>query len=387
MNSSAARRWRVIAGVVLSLSLAIGTWWRVQFEFQKPSDTVQQEQSGSLQQQLVAEALKIADGDRSLEKLRQIAVIDADGNLTIDGILSLSSPPILRPEGLADSIRQHAQRRDATMLAESMRYIIGPELHDEIDQILAGLLEESPGKNSSQWLKVLWKQPPMDHPQYVEFKSRLYRRQDNRFEEYFNDSFQSSIRMDEIAWGGVRRDGIPPLTNPNTLSARQAEYLADSDVVFGVSINGDARCYPKRILAWHEMVRDTVGGVPINGVYCTLCGSMIVYDTRWNDRQFLLGTSGFLYRSNKLMYDRETKSLWSTICGRPVVGPLVEENISLNRLHVVTSTWGQWRQQHPDTRVLSLNTGHERDYGEGVAYRDYFATDDLMFDVPARDNR
>ncbi|MEL6898810.1 MAG: DUF3179 domain-containing protein, partial [Planctomycetota bacterium] len=186
---------------------------------------------------------------------------------------------------------------------------------------------------------------------------------------------------------GVRRDGIPPLTNPNTLSARQAEYLADSDVVFGVSINGDARCYPKRILAWHEMVRDTVGGVPINGVYCTLCGSMIVYDTRWNDRQFLLGTSGFLYRSNKLMYDRETKSLWSTICGRPVVGPLVEENISLNRLHVVTSTWGQWRQQHPDTRVLSLNTGHERDYGEGVAYRDYFATDDLMFDVPARDNR
>ncbi len=100
-----------------------------------------------------------------------------------------------------------------------------------------------------------------------------------------------------------------------------------------------------------------------------------------------LGTSGFLYRSNKLMYDHGTKSLWSTLKGEPVVGPLVGKNIKLNRRYLVTTTWGEWKKRHPNTTVLSLATGHRRDYGEGVAYRDYFATDELMFGVPQLDNR
>ena len=80
-----------------------------------------------------------------------------------------------------------------------------------------------------------------------------------------------------------------------------------------------------------------------------------------------LGTSGFLYRSNKLMYDQDTQSLWNTIWGQPVVGPLVDRGIVLERLSVVTTTWGEWRRRHPDTKVLSLNTGYDRDYTEGAA--------------------
>jgi hypothetical protein len=87
------------------------------------------------------------------------------------------------------------------------------------------------------------------------------------------------------------------------------------------------------------------------------------------------------------MYDHATKSLWSTLQGRPVVGKLVDQEIQLSRLSVVTTTWGKWKSLHPDTQVLSLNTGHRRDYGEGVAYHDYFATDRLMFQVPDVDNR
>ena len=87
------------------------------------------------------------------------------------------------------------------------------------------------------------------------------------------------------------------------------------------------------------------------------------------------------------MYDHGTKSLWSTLTGEPVVGPLVGRGLKLAPLHVVTTTWGEWRRRHPDTQVLSLKTGHERDYGEGVAYRDYFATDTLMFSVPQLDRR
>src|SRR6266851_4811865 len=111
------------------------------------------------------------------------------------------------------------------------------------------------------------------------------------------------------------------------ISAKEANYLADDNVVYGLVVNGDTRAYPKRILAWHEMFTDTIGGVPVAGVYCTLCGSMILYETSVGGTQHFMGTSGFLYRSNKLMYDRATQSLWSTLEGEPVVGPLLGKGI------------------------------------------------------------
>ena len=114
---------------------------------------------------------------------------------------------------------------------------------------------------------------------------------------------------------------------------------------------------------------------------------MVLYETRHKGVSHALGTSGFLYRSNKLMYDRETSSLWSTLHGTPVIGPLVGKGISLKRRSVVTTTWSEWKKRHPQTTVLSLDTGHRRDYGEGVAYQDYFSTDEVMFSVPQLDHR
>ncbi len=176
------------------------------------------------------------------------------------------------------------------------------------------------------------------------------------------------------------------------ITVGDADYLDDSNIVFGIEINGDARAYPKRILAWHELLTDTIGnpsqtGVPCALVYCTMCGSVIAYESVLDDVQYELGTSGFLYRSSKLMYDRDTKSLWSTLTGEPVVGPLVGKGIKLKHHPVVTTTWGQWRTRHPQTTVLSLETGHDRDYGEGVAYNKYFATDKIKYGVPKIDNR
>ena len=233
----------------------------------------------------------------------------------------------------------------------------------------------------------LWAREPGEHPDYAEFKAALYEQVDPRFREYFAKGRKATIRLDEIRWGGVWRDGIPPLKNPKMLSAQQATYLAESDVVFGVAIDGDVRAYPKRILAWHEMVKDRIAGRELNGVYCTLCGSMILYDATAGGVHYELGTSGFLYRSNKLMYDHASKSLWSTLSGEPVVGPLVGKGIELQTLRVVTTTWGEWKKRHPGTTVLSLDTGHQRDYDEGAAYRDYFSNDRLMFGVPKLDPR
>ena len=260
-----------------------------------------------------------------------------------------------------------------------------------LQQRALDLLETRTGRDHgfdlNAWFAWAWAQDfdlPVD---YAEFKSRLYRRIDPRFAEYFSASRATAIRLDEIRWGGVLQDGIPPLRNPAMIEAVAADYLDDDNVVFGIEINGDARAYPKRILAWHEMFVDTVGGMPVTGVYCTLCGSMILYESTAGGVRHELGTSGFLFRSNKLMYDQATQSLWNTMWGTPAVGPLVGQGIRLPRRSVVTTTWGEWRRRHPGTTVLSLATGHRRDYGEGVAYRDYFATDELMFNSSQVDNR
>ena len=257
---------------------------------------------------------------------------------------------------------------------------------------LTRLLNKHTGQKSisdvNDWYFWLWNEKEQNSPEYANFKANLYKNIDSRFEKYFFDRQETAkIRLDEIRWGGVLQDGIPPLRNPEMIKASSADYLEADNIVFGIEINGDARAYPKRILAWHEMFTDTIGGEAIAGVYCTLCGTVIPYKTTLNGVSYELGTSGFLYRSNKLMYDKATQSLWSTSRGTPVLGPLADKGIHLEYASVVTTTWGEWKKRHPDTTVLSLNTGHARDYGEGVAYSDYFDNDRLMFNTPFKDDR
>jgi hypothetical protein len=132
-----------------------------------------------------------------------------------------------------------------------------------------------------------------------------------------------------------------------------------------------------------------VGGAPVTLAYCTLCGSGILYDARvpGYDEPFVFGSSGFLYRSNKLMYDQATHSLWNQFTGRPVVGPFTGSGIELAVLPVTIATWRDWLAQHPDTKVLSLETGYQRDYTPGQPYGDYFASDELMFPMLVADER
>ena len=173
----------------------------------------------------------------------------------------------------------------------------------------------------------MWNREVSPYEQYAEVKAQLYRQIDPAFGVYFSSDRLTEVRLDEVVWGGVRQDGIPPLRAPKMLAAAEASYLDDGDIVFGLEVEGDVRAYPKRIMAWHEMFVDTVGGVPVAGVYCTLCGSMVLYETTRDGVEYSLGTSGFLFRSNKLMYDRDTQSLWNTLWGRPVIGPLVGQGI------------------------------------------------------------
>ncbi|MEM8934196.1 MAG: DUF3179 domain-containing protein, partial [Acidobacteriota bacterium] len=309
------------------------------------------------------------------------------GDALVETFFDLGSTDASEAREAVRDVRDAWHPGFAPMSLEIAR-VAGPEARKRILRMLERQTGERLGSDLDDWWQWVWSHPSADHPSYPLFKSRLYRLLDARFGDYFDVERSHTIRLDEVRWGGVQQDGIPPLRSPKMIGADEATYLDDDHVVFGLEVDGDARAYPKRILAWHEMFTDTLAGIPMAGVYCTLCGTMILYETTdARGVEHRLGTSGFLYRSNKLMYDQATQSLWSTIEGEPVIGPLVGRGIQLRHRAVVTTTWGAWRQRHPETKVLSLDTGHERDYSEGAAYRQYFATDELMFTVPRIDDR
>ncbi|WP_298985009.1 DUF3179 domain-containing protein [uncultured Roseibium sp.] len=269
-------------------------------------------------------------------------------------------------------------------LLTSMRFSRGRQ--GRIAEVMDELAGQKFGTDWFEWMLWQERNPQIiPHPSLIPFKREVLLGIDENFDVFLKPEYlarkRMKIRIEEIAWGGVRKDGIPSLDNPELLPAAKADYLKGDDLVFGVSINGDTRAYPLRIMGWHEMFNEVIGGVPVALAYCTLCGSGILFETKVKGRRrpLVFGSSGFLYRSNKLMFDRETHSLWNQYTGKPVVGPLVDSGIELKQRPVVITSWDAWKASHPKTRVLSLNTGHRRDYGSGVVYQDYFSSAELMF--------
>lgn len=251
---------------------------------------------------------------------------------------------------------------------------------------LSDLTGEEGRYNWHDW--ALWQEAHPEvksHPAYYVMKRTFLMDKEPNWRPFLRPEFITDgamdIRFEEIAWGGVHRDTIAPLDFPDLIAAGDADYLRDDDLVFGVEINGDIRAYPLRIMGWHEMFNEVIGGVPVALAYCTLCGAGILFETdvAGRDGPFIFSTSGFLYRSNKLMYDRQTESMWNQFTGRPVSGALRGSGIELLQRPVTIAPWGDWKARNPGTKVLSLTTGHDRDYGSGVVYRDYFASPDLMF--------
>ncbi len=194
------------------------------------------------------------------------------------------------------------------------------------------------------------------------------------------------IPLNEIRSGGPPKDGIPALTNPRTLAAKDAAYLKAGDRVVGVVVGASSRAYPLKILNHHEIVNDELGGVPFAVTYCPLCDSVVVFDRRTENGLREFGVSGLLYNSNVLMYDRRDKpeSLWSQVAAQGVSGP--GARTLLKTLPVELTTWQDWQTRHGDTTVLSDQTGHARNYRVNP-YRAYFASRNLMFPVKPLSNR
>jgi hypothetical protein len=187
------------------------------------------------------------------------------------------------------------------------------------------------------------------------------------------------VDPDEVTSGGPPPDGIPSIDDPVFIAAADVDFLADNEAVLALELDGDARAYPVQILMWHEIVNDTVAGEPVTVTYCPLCNTAVVVQRTVDDRVLDFGTSGLLYQSALVMYDRQTESLWSHFTGEAIAGVLT--GTVLERLPVATVAWGDWLDANPDGLVLSLETGESRSYGVNpyVGYDDVDATP-FLFD-------
>ena len=207
-------------------------------------------------------------------------------------------------------------------------------------------------------------------PGYADMKRRVFSLIDPRWTPFFRAE-PSEIDWRLVEWGGVliddRLDGspgvpcnscIPALDDPPVTDAAGGDWYPDDALVFGVSINGEARAYPKNIMEVHEMVNDTLGGRRIGMPYCTLCLSAQAYFTdNVEGFQPVLRTSGLLSRSNKFMYDISTMSAVDTFTGEAISGPLLEAGVRLEQASVITTSWGEWKAAYPETTIVAQDGG------------------------------
>jgi len=193
------------------------------------------------------------------------------------------------------------------------------------------------------------------------------------------DLSNSIIDKDKILSGGPSKDGIPSINNPKFIDVKDVNYLKDDDIIIGLDHNGIQKAYPTRILVWHEIANDTIGSLNVAITYCPLCGTAMVFDREIDGKLRSFGVSGLLYQSDVLMYDRETNSLWSQLAMKSTSGKSVGSELKwLPSQHL---TWKAWKTKYPHSKVLSLDTGYNRNYNASP-YGSYISSDDVMFPVP-----
>ncbi|MGF1524484.1 MAG: DUF3179 domain-containing protein [Leptolyngbyaceae cyanobacterium] len=209
------------------------------------------------------------------------------------------------------------------------------------------------------------------------FVSQIIHDQDQELDDLRKQAItpEDSTRIDlaELLNGGPPKDGIPSIDEPQFDTAANTPFSED-EVVIGLIIDGEAVAYPLGILNWHEIVNDTVGGTNVSVTYCPLCDTAIVFDR--GDTTF--GVSGKLYQSCLVMYNRADDSLYAQPWGMGIIGP--QMNQSLNRRPAVKTTLGAWVAQHPTTKVLSTETGYNRDYFR-YPYGTYLTDETIIFPV------
>ncbi len=264
------------------------------------------------------------------------------------------------------AIAKSEDPRLAWIISDMLRFVAASRPYSSLTRAASKLLGKDLN-NDDSWPDITnhliaWDIPAP--PNYLDFKRAIFTLNIPGWENLF---VEGDIDWRLVSWGGVLIDKraynttdegcncIPAADNPDVSNAEDAVWLKDEDIVFGIEINGEARAYPRRIMEVREMVNDTLGGRNLGIPYCTLCGAAQAYFTdelpEGIDRP-ILRTSGLLSRSNKVMYDLTTHSIFDTFLGRAVTGPLAEKSLTLKQATVVTTDWGTWKREYPKTTVL-----------------------------------
>ncbi|MBM2321308.1 DUF3179 domain-containing protein [Marivita cryptomonadis] len=297
----------------------------------------------------------------------------------VDSITSSSWGP--DQQAALEVVTASGDPRLAWIISDLMRFVTGGTLANTLGTAAASLLQIDP-PTSNHWgiitdQLIAWDIPAP--PDYLSVKRAIFTGVVPQWSALF---VEGDIDWRHVSWGGVLIDDrafgqthapcncIPAADNPTVSSAKDATWLEDSDIVFGIEVNGEYRAYPRQIMEVREMVNDTLGGRDLGIPYCTLCGAAQAYFTdRMPDgvERPVLRTSGLLIRSNKVMYDVVTSSVFDTFLGKAVTGPLAERGLRLEQATVVTTDWASWKAEHPETTVLieALALGRDFDFRNG----------------------
>ncbi|MGB0504789.1 MAG: DUF3179 domain-containing (seleno)protein [Pikeienuella sp.] len=310
----------------------------------------------------------IPTGELSVQMQDAVRVVFVD---------SLAQSSWGRDQSIAlQQIADSGDPRLAWIISDMMRFTWRQEFDDALANAASKLLNIK-FKTPQRWHEttdhlIAWDVP--SYPGYLQTKRAIFTQFVPGWERIF---VEGDIDWRLVSWGGVNIDDrpydqtnkrcncIPAIDNPEVSSAEEATWLDDDDIVFGIEVNGEYRAYPRRIMEVREMVNDTLGGRDLGIPYCTLCGAAQAYFTDQlptGIERLVLRTSGLLIRSNKVMYDVNTYSVFDTFLGRAVTGPLADKNLQLKQATVVTTDWGTWKQEHPETTVLIEEHALGRDF-------------------------
>jgi hypothetical protein len=301
--------------------------------------------------------------------------LDASTTEALDRIW-VGLPDSVQPEAIRE-LGETGDARVAWLIADLLRFGGGGEIVQAATEALLALT----GVEFSRiaiWVGltdhlIAWDTP--EPPGYLGYKRSLFLLVDSRWDFVFSEP--NAIDHRYLSWGGVLIDDrplgtegpclrgcIPALDDPAVTDAAGGDWYPDDAIIFGVRIGGETRAYPRNIMEVHEMVNDTLGGRRFAMPYCTLCAAAQVFftdDVEGFDTP-VLRTSGLLSRSNKVMYDLLSKSVFDTFTGKAVTGPMFEAGVVLEQAGVVTSTWGEWKVAHPDTSIVAADGGIGRTY-------------------------
>ncbi|MGH2382552.1 MAG: DUF3179 domain-containing (seleno)protein [Candidatus Limnocylindria bacterium] len=309
--------------------------------------------------------------------------LDPEVSAALDDVISSFAAGSL-DAGALQIVAASRDARLAWVISDVLRFVPNGFDEQELVQAFAQLTAVDPRADDRfgavSWLAVTnlliaWDLPAP--PSYREHKADLFLLVEPAWAPFFADE-ASAIDWRWVSWGGVLIDDrpsgdpnpcphgcIPALDDPALTSAADGAWYADDKTVFGVTVNDEAVALPKHIMEVHEMVNLTIGGRRVGMPYCTLCGSAQAYLTDTVPAGVetpVLRTSGLLSRSNKVMYDLVTDSVFNTFTGRAISGPLHNVGLVLEQTTVVVTTWGKWKETHPDTRIVAEDGGIGRSY-------------------------